>query len=557
MQRARLTGWLLVLAFLLVPAAAQAADVGVGLPTSAPPTETAIPPGFTTNARQVKAIAARVPEVRAAQRENPTAKLYAQVWNGARWDVSLFSSDDRSLVLVNLGRDGKLLHVWTGLAAQSVFAQGHFDHTFPKPWVFAPFALLFLLPFVDPRRLGRLLHLDLLALLSFGASYLVYESGRPEIAVGLFYPPLVYLLVRMLFAGLRPRTGRGRLVPVLPTAALLVGVVALFGARVALNVVNDKVVDIGYASVVGADRIAHKQELYVDNDTHGDTYGPINYLAYVPFELALPWKGQWDSLPAAHTATMVFDLLTLLGLFLLGRQMRAGPEGRRLGLALAWAWAAFPFTLFGVMENTNDGLVALLMVAALLAFNSAGARGAVLGLAVAAKFFPGALLLLFARGRDGGDRRAWLRCVAVCVGIFAFAFVIYLPAGGLRELWDTTLGFQLSRHPDFSLWAIDRGIGWTQVVLEALAVALAVVVAVLPGRRTLSQTAALAGAIIVALQIPAGHWFFFYIMWFAPFVLVALFAEHREVAVAAGVVGGEDEDVDVVARGDAPLALAS
>ena len=46
--------------------------------------------------------------------------------------------------------------------------------------------------------------------------------------------------------------------------------------------------DVGYASVIGADRITHKQDLYVDNAIHGDTYGPVTYLAYVPFELALP-----------------------------------------------------------------------------------------------------------------------------------------------------------------------------------------------------------------------------------------------------------------------------
>jgi hypothetical protein len=551
MRLTRLLGLLLVLSFLAVPACAQA-DESVGLPVSAPATDRDKPPGWGADGGDVKAAARKLPQVQKAMREHPTAKLYPQVFNGQRWDVSLFDTDDRSLVLVNFSPDGKLLHVWTGLAAQSTFAQGHFDQNFPKPWIFLPFALLFLLPFFDPRRLLRLLHLDVLALLSFSASFYYYQHRQPETAVALFYPPLAYLLVRLLFAGLRPRVGRGRLVPVLPTAALLVGVVALFGARVALNVANDKVVDIGYASIVGADRLAHKQELYVDNDTHGDTYGPVNYLAYVPFELAFPWKGEWDSLPAAHVATMVFDLLTLLGLFLLGRQMRAGPEGRRLGLALAWAWAAFPFTLFGIMQNTNDGLIALLMVGSLLVFNSAGARGAVLGLAAAAKFFPGALLLLFARGHEGGDRRAWLRCVGACVGIFAFAFAMNLPAGGLRELWDCTLGFQLSRNPDFSLWAIDTGIGWTQVALEGLAVLLAVVVAVLPGRRTLSQTAALAGAIVIALQIPSGHWFFFYIMWFAPFTLVALFAEHREPAVAAAAVSERDEE-----RAAAPLALAS
>jgi len=58
-----------------------------------------------------------------------------------------------------------------------------------------------------------------------------------------------------------------------------------------------------YISVVGADRVAHKQQLYVDNDSHGDTYGPVNYIAYIPFEIAFPWKGVWDQVPAARAAS--------------------------------------------------------------------------------------------------------------------------------------------------------------------------------------------------------------------------------------------------------------
>jgi hypothetical protein len=519
MRTLRLICLLAVSAALVLPAVAQATGIAVGAPVAVPETDTLVPPGFTTNAREAKAIANRVPQVRAARRSHPTARLDALVWGMSQWNVALVGKHDRPLVMVQLGPDGKLRAVRTGLAAQGSFAEGNLDRTFRQPWLLAVFGLLFLIPFVDPRRLRRLLHLDLLVLLSFCVSYLLYEHGKPDVAVVLFYPPLVYLLVRLLTAGLRPRVGRGRLVPVLPTAALLVGVVALFGARVALNVTSDKVIDIGYASVVGADRVAHNQELYTDNGSHGDTYGPVNYIAYIPFEIAFPWTDDWDGIPAAHAAALTFDLLTLVGLFLLGCQMRAGPEGRRLGLALAWGWAAFPFTLLGVMQNTNDGLLALLLVAALLTMRSAGARGAVIGLAAAAKFFPGALLL---------------RCVAACVGIFAFAFAVYFPTGGLRVLWNCTLGYQLSRPPDFSLWAINPDIGWTQTALQVLAIGLALLVAVLPSpRRSLSQMAALAAAIMIALQLPAGHWFYFYIVWFAPYALVGLFGEHHERAAAA------------------------
>jgi hypothetical protein len=544
MRRLLVLAVLLALAVLSTPVGARAAvEPGfravstietVGAPVVEPESPDERPPGFTTTARQAMQIAVRIPAV-AEEARHHGARFHTYVYGGSQWEINLLT--DRGVVAtVAMDPAGRVLEVWTGLKAMSPMARQPLDPLFDHVWVWLPFGLLFLLPFVDLRRPRRLLHLDLLALLSFGISYACFEHGRVDASVVLFYPPLFYLLGRMLIAGFRPRRGGGRLVPMLPTAALLVGVVALFGARVALNVTSDRSMDIGYASVVGADRIAHKQQLYADNDNHGDTYGPINYLAYVPFELAFPWHGVWDSLPAAHAAAIFFDLMTLLGLFLLGRQMRAGPEGRRLGLALAWAWAACPFTLLQLMDIANDGLVAMLLVWTLVVLASPAARGGIGALAAGTKFTPGALILLLARGRGGEGRRAWWTTVAVFTGVFAFTMAMYWPAGGLSEVWNCTLGFQLRRRPDFSLWALTDNWDWTQKLLEACAIGLALLVGLKPGgRRTTGQIAALAAAITIAVQIPAGHWFFFYIVWFMPLVLVALFVEHRDAAAVAAV----------------------
>ena len=113
----------------------------------------------------------------------------------------------------------------------------------------------------------------------------------------------------------------------------------------------------------------------------------------------------WGALPAAHAAAITFDLLTVR------RPAAARPpaarrraEGRTLGLALAYAWAAYPYSTYVLQSNTNDGLVAMLLVCALLAISLAGGAAAcVLGLAAAAKFAPLALAPLFAAGT--GDRR--------------------------------------------------------------------------------------------------------------------------------------------------------
>src|SRR2546423_6923141 len=140
------------------------------------------------------------------------------------------------------------------------------------------------------------------------------------------------------------------------------GLIFLMGFRIALNVADSNVIDVGYAGAIGADRIEHGHGLsrgdFPKENEHGDTYGPVDSLLYVPFEAAMPFHGKWDDRPAAHGAAIFFDLLTIAGLLVLGRRLRAGPQGRALGVALAYAWAAFPYTLYTMNSNSNDTLVA-------------------------------------------------------------------------------------------------------------------------------------------------------------------------------------------------------
>jgi hypothetical protein len=44
-----------------------------------------------------------------------------------------------------------------------------------------------------------------------------------------------------------------------------------------------------------------------------------------------------------------------------------------------------------------------------------------------------------------------------------------------------------------------------------------------PRRKSVAQVAALAAAVMVAIELTADHWFYLYIVWFAPLVLVASF----------------------------------
>jgi hypothetical protein len=552
--RRPLIGVVLVLVALLAPAAAAHAQQDALVPESiSPPSQAKPPPGFGISALQAVAVARQVPEVRRERVEHPSLKPVAVIdtmANEPTFDVmfvtpgeeSQYGSDLRVDVSVS-GLTGDVLGVWTGPQAATPLARGEepsIGRSLNRPYVWLPLAAIFLLAFFDPRRPLRLLHLDLLVLLGFGLSQLYFNQGRIELSMPLVYPLLAYLLVRTLLAGFRPSERTERLVPRMPVRWMAIGLVLLVAFRVGLNLADSTVIDVGYASVVGADRIAHGEELYVDNDVHGDTYGPVNYLAYIPFEALLPWKGTWDSVPAAHAAAITFDLLTIVGLMLLGATLRPGRQGRKLGLALSFAWAAYPFSLLALQENTNDLMIAALLVLSLAALRSPPGRGALLGLAAAAKFAPLALAPLLAAGT--GERRArsllgfCLAFAAICV-VAALAFI---PDGGLRELYDTTIGFQLGRGSPFSIWALHPSLDWLQTLLKAGAVALLVALFFLPRERSPRQVVALAAAVMIAVQLPAAHWFYFYLAWIAPLVLATAMSAYREPVLSAAPAPGVD-----------------
>ncbi len=225
----------------------------------------------------------------------------------------------------------------------------------------------------------------------------------------LQYIPLAYLFGRALWIGMRGGgRGSGR---VWPAAWLLIAALFLIGFRVGLNMADSGAIDVGYAGVVGADRIAHGEPIYdnfPEDVSQGDTYGPVNYLAYVPFERIWPWSGTWNDLPAAHGAAVFFDLATFALLIFLGRRIRPGPAGNKLAATLAFGWAAYPYTAFTLLSNSNDSLVAMFLVATLLVLARPAARGVMAALATFAKFAPAVLAPMLAHlRREALALRRW------------------------------------------------------------------------------------------------------------------------------------------------------
>ena len=531
-----------------VPAGAQTATAAPGSSTAASPTQQTLagglvrpgrtdvaPAGRTRSATQVLAITDRVPKVRKAVREHPGSTREAFLKDPGRWQVSYIvdKDGDRTEIAQVLVDDlsGAVLEVWTGYQVPWTMARGYpgaFGRAVNSPWVWIPLCILFVAPFIDVRNPWRMLHLDLLVLTGFSVALAFFNAAKVGISTPFVVPLLVYLLARMLQLGWsrrEPSEQARRPLPLLvPVSWLAIAAVFLLGFRIGLNITDSNVIDVGYAGVIGADHLTHGEAIYGDfpsDNEHGDTYGPVTYLTYVPFEQVLPWSGTWDDLPAAHAAALVFDLAVVLLLYALGRRMR----GPRTGVVLAYAWLAFPFSLFAANTNANDALPVALVLGALLAWGNPWGRGVLIALAGFTKFAPLALVPLFARARGIGQFAIAFIATAVVVSIPIFLF-----GGSLREFWDATLGYQADRASPFSIYGLWGGLDWLHTIVQAGAVALGIAVAFVPRRRDLVGTAALAAAVLVAVQLSLTYWFFLYVAWIAPLVFIALLCREGEPA---------------------------
>jgi hypothetical protein len=512
--------------------------------TPVPVTITNVPPAaHRLSAEQVLGIANRLPKMRALRREHRGSFGDVYLKGAFQWQVSYFTlggQKEIGLVIIN-DVSGRVVEQWTGFQVAWTMARGYpgaFGRHVNALYIWLPLCVLFVLPFINFRRPFSLLHMDLLVLLLFSVSLAFFNHAHIYASVPLAYPPLLYLLARMLALLRRPRAragGSGRRAPaqlrlLVSPRWLALGVVFLIGFRIALNVTDSNVIDVGYAGVIGAQRLTTGKPMYGDfpsDNERGDTYGPVNYEAYVPFQQIFGWSGKWDDLPAAHAAAIFFDLLATALLFLIGRRMR----GPTLGIVFAYAWVSYPFTLFALESNSNDSLVGALVLAAVLAASyrsqlALAGRGALSALAGMTKFAPLALAPLFAtHGLSETPREERGRALAFYALTFLATIVLVslpmLAHNSLHTFYERTIAYQSDRESPFSVWGL---YGWhgAELAVELFAVVLALALAVVPRRPDVVGLAAACAAVIIAEQLGIEHWFYLYIPWFFPLVIVAL-----------------------------------
>lgn len=502
-------------------------------------------------ARRDPRVAAEIERWQAGSRDLEESAVFG---NDMTWTVSFREgSDYAAQVLIHDGT-GTVSEVMTGSQVAWQMARGYpgaFGRVINEPYVWLPLCALFLLPFINIRAPFRMLHLDLLVLLSFTVSHFFFNRGEITVSVPLAYPPLAYLFFRL--GWLAVRNSRRQLLPagglpgpdsrkprqpesgaVMPhlnfrPLILLAGIAILVALRLFINIADSNVVDVGYSGVAGAHLIREGQTPYgnmPENNRNGDTYGPMNYLLYVPFERAMPWSGEWDSLPAAHAAAIFFDLAAVAGMFMAGRLlMENRGSGNRLGLALAYGWVAYPYTTFVQNCNVNDTIVAAFLIWGFVLIRKAPVGGALLGFATQIKFFPLILAPFWASfplAFKNWSRR-FLFAAGFLLAISVTLPVIFLGDGTLATFWERSIMWQINRDSPFSIWGqYPERLALVQRLGQYMLVALALAAYFWPPRKTLVQMAAGSAALLVGFEIMQTHWFYLYIPWFFPLALIAL-----------------------------------
>lgn len=421
-------------------------------------------------------------------------------------------------------------------------------------------------------------NLELLALLAIG--FLLFNVMR---FFELLNDPIYFQVMDGVFIGIMTvslsliglavwRVRRGETAawqPNLPTRALITLTVLLFGLNVLIGVVKPPD-DAGFYTNLGAQRLRERGRLpYGDpllSNSAGAGYGPILYLAHLPFQFLLnpepinrtePTRADLSAgaeyyLPpplASQLTTVSFHLLGLVSLVLIGRRL-AGPQVA-WGMAALYCGSAYVMGVGGPRE-TIGGITFISHIApaavSLLAFSALArpfAAGALLVAAAATVFYP---VLFFPAwlGHYWDRRPAAVRFVG---GVALAGALIGGPVLALSQpieghsLLGTVIRESVGHHQGtdtygqstFSFWGQRGGVRaalstplvpgeFTTSPMFLLTFGFAGATFFLARRSTPQQLALLTATLAIVAQLSKVHGTGVYVNWYYPFLLIGFFA---------------------------------
>ena len=509
-------------------------------------------------------LTAHQPPAPVTPREAIQAALHSprvkQILGGSHWNRAVAVPIDSRLEQVNFYAGPRIVAATALQGGRTATEAVDFTQT-PVPygdWIAYEPALLAVLCMVFVVMAGvspwrHLRNLDVAASLSLVVSVVLFQHRYIDLSVVAAMSGMVYLLLRCAWRGLGPAQAA---VPSTPLLAMLtpglepasrirwlrVLLVALALVYVMIGVSSPDAVDVIYAVMEGATKLVHGVLPYghlPPGIIHGDTYPILTYALYTPLALVAPVTSVWDSVSGGLAVAVVAAMVAAWAVFRLtaGGRPRARAsrpvEVEEAGLRAALAWLAFPPLLITASTGTTDVVLAAMLTVAVLLWRRPTLCTGLLTIAGWFKLAPFALVpvsLAPLRGR----RLARASAAAAFVSLPMIALLLAL--GGLHGPLEMlhAVSYQFTRGSEQSLWSA-LGIDGVQPVAEACVlglIAAAVVTLRLEPKLADDRTrmAALAGAILIGLQVSANYWAFLYLAWIMPLVGVSLLADRRGAA---------------------------
>jgi len=148
---------------------------------------------------------------------------------------------------------------------------------------------------------------------------------------------------------------------------------------------------------------------------------------------------------------------------------------------------------------------------------------------------PLALIPLF-----GSLKNKLATLVGFAVAALLLLSMLALDADGAKLFWDRTIDYQLGRVTPMSVWTLGTyHPGWwdlrpVQHIFQIAAAIGVLGLAAFPRhRKDAAAVAAFAAAVVLVAQMLASYWFYPYVCWWLPAVMIALFVPR---AASAAVV---------------------
>jgi hypothetical protein len=416
-----------------------------------------------------------------------------------------------------------------------------------EPGVLIALSLLFVL-MAAVRPIWRLRNLDLLATLSLVGTVILLQHGFLSASVLVVLPGLGYLLWRCvrsalgggggasspstaLFDELTARWSAAQRVRLLRMVLVTLGLVLVM-----VGVGSPSALDVAYAAMEGATAIVHGLLPYghMPGDViHGDTYPILSYALYVPIAWIAPVQSTWDSIYGALAVASVAALATAAALLRAAsgprtRSVPRAPADEERGLRAAITWLSFPPLVIAVSSGTTDVVLAAMLTFAVVLWRRPAASMAVLAIAGWFKLAPFALVPVWLAPHRGRPLR---RALAVLFAVSAGTMALVVALGGLDgpSAMAHAIAYQFDRGSLQSPWVALDLTGLQPIGQAAVLALVAGIVVRLRRAPELAaepdRIAALAAAVLIALQLAANYWTFLYLSWVMPLVVLALLVE--------------------------------